>query len=96
MSEYTAAVFGSLEQGRADLTRTYASLQAQVSGLDARLRSGLAAWDDPARQAYYAARARWDAALADMAQVLSRLGTLLDTASASYQSAEAASTALWS
>ncbi len=96
MSEYTRAVFGSLEQGQADFTRTYASLQAEVSGLDAQLRSSLAAWDGNAQQAYYTAKAQWDAAMANMAQVLSQLGAVIGTANSNYQSAEATNTALWS
>jgi hypothetical protein len=35
MSEYTRAVSGSLEQGQADFTPTYTSLQAEVTSLGA-------------------------------------------------------------
>lgn len=96
MSEYTRAVFGSLEQGQADFTRTYTSLQTEVSDLDAQLRSSLAAWDGHAQQAYFTAKAQWDAAMANMAQVLSQLGAVIGTANSNYQSAEAANAALWS
>ncbi len=67
MSEYTRAGFGSLDQGQADFTRTYTSLQTEVTGLDAQLRSSLSAWDGHAQQAYYTAKAQWDAAMANMA-----------------------------
>lgn len=96
MSEYTRAVFGSLEQGQADFTQAYTSLQAEVSRLDAGLRSGLPAWDGSAQQAYHTARAQCDAAMASMAEVLSWLGAVIGTATSSYQSAEAANAALWS
>jgi WXG100 family type VII secretion target len=96
MSEYTRAIFGSLEQGQADFTQTYMSLRTEVSGLDARLRSSLPAWDGHAQQAYYTAKAQWDAAMASMAQVLSQLGTVIGTANTAYRSAEATNTALWS
>ena len=96
MSEYTRAVFGSLEQGQADFTRTYTSLQTEVASLDAQLRSSLAAWDGNAQQAYYTAKAQWDAAMANMAQVLSQLGAVIGTAHSNYQSAEAANAARWS
>lgn len=95
MSEYTRAVFGSLEQGQADFTQTYTALQAEVSGLDAQLRASLSAWDGAAQQAYYVAKAQCDAAMANMAQVLSQLGAVVGTANSNYQGAETANTALW-
>jgi 6 kDa early secretory antigenic target len=95
MSEYTRAVFGSLEQGQADFTQTYTTLQAEVNGLDTQLRSSLSAWDGQAQQAYYTAKAQWDAAMASMAQVLSQLGAVVGTANSNYQGAEAANSALW-
>jgi WXG100 family type VII secretion target len=96
MSEYTRAIFGSLDQGQADFTRTYTALQTEVTGLDAQLRSSLSAWDGHAQQAYYTAKAQWDAAMANMAQVLSQLGAVIGTANSNYQAAEATNTALWS
>jgi 6 kDa early secretory antigenic target len=95
MSEYTRAVFGSLEQGQADFTQTYTTLQSEVNGLDTQLRSSLSAWDGQAQQAYYTAKAQWDAAMASMAQVLSQLGAVVGTANSNYQGAEAANSALW-
>jgi 6 kDa early secretory antigenic target len=95
MSEYTRAVFGLLEQGQADFTQTFNSLQAEVSGLDRQLRGSLSAWDGSAQQAYYAAKAQWDAAMANMAQVLAQLGAVIGTANSNYQGAETANTALW-
>ena len=74
MSEYTMAVFGTLEQGEADFQRTYSSLQSEVSSLESQLRSSLSRWDGAAQQAYYQAQAQWNAAMANMAQVLSQLG----------------------
>jgi WXG100 family type VII secretion target len=96
MGEYTRVVFGALEQGQADFTQAYEALRTEVSRLDTRLRSALPGLDGPAQQGYLTARAQMDAAMASMAQVLSRLGAVIGTASSSYQSAEAANTALWS
>jgi len=96
MAEYTRAVFDALEQGQADLAQAYASVQAEVSSLDARLRSSLPGWDGPAQRAYYTASARWDAAMANMTRVLAQFGAVTGTACSSYQSAEAANEALWS
>ena len=52
MSEYTMAVFGTLQQGEADFQRTYSSLQTEVSSLESQLRSSLSRWDGSAQTAY--------------------------------------------
>ncbi len=96
MSEYTMAVFGTLEQGEADFQRTYSSLQSEVSSLESQLRSSLSRWDGSAQQAYYQAQAQWNAAMANMAQVLSQLGAAIGTANSNYMNAESRNTALWS
>ena len=95
MSEYTRAVFGSLQTGESDFASTYAQLQSTISTLDAQLRSSLSQWDGEAQQAYYAAKAKWDAAMADMATVLSNLGRVIGEAHVNYGSTEAANAALW-
>jgi WXG100 family type VII secretion target len=95
MSDYTKAMFGQLEQGRADFASTYSQLQHTVSTLDSQLRANLAEWNGSAQQAYYAAKAVWDAAMADMATVLNQLGTVIGVANENYQSAESANTQLW-
>ena len=94
MSEYTMAVFGTLEQGEADFQRTYSSLQSEVSTLESQLRSSLSRWDGSAQQAYY--QAQRIAAMANMAQVLSQLGAVIGTANSNYMNAESRNTALWS
>ena len=95
MSEYTMAVFAALEQGEADFQRTYSSLQSEVSSLESQLRSSLSRWDGSAQTAYYQAQVQWNAAMASMAQVLSRLGAVIGTANTSYLNAESRNTALW-
>jgi len=45
MSEYTRAVFGSLQTGEADFASTYAQLQSTISTLDGQLKSSLSQWD---------------------------------------------------
>jgi WXG100 family type VII secretion target len=95
MSEFTRVVFGTMEQGQADFARTYSSLQSTVSALDANLRANLAEWDGAAQQAYYQAKAAWDAAMADMANVVNQLGAVIGAANANYTAAERANTSLW-
>ncbi len=95
MSEYTKAVFGQLEQSQADFAGTYGQLQDTISQLDSQLRSGLAEWNGSAQQAYYAAKAVWDNAMADMANVLNQIGAVIGVANQNYTAAETSNTHLW-
>jgi WXG100 family type VII secretion target len=94
-SDYTRAVFGSLQTGEADFASTYAQLQSTISTLDGQLKSSLAQWDGDAQAAYYAAKAKWDAAMANMATVLNNLRAVIGEAQVNYSSTEVANAALW-
>jgi len=95
MSEYTLAIFGTLEQGQADFRQTYNSLVSEVQTLEAQLRSSLSQWAGSAQQAYYQQQAQWNAAMAHMEQVLAQLGLVVGAANQNYQQAEKANTSLW-
>jgi 6 kDa early secretory antigenic target len=95
MSEYTRAVFGSLQAGEADFASIFSQLQSTISTLDAQLRASLAQWDGQAQEAYYVAKARWDAAMANMAAVLNNLRAVVGEANVNYTSTEASNAALW-
>jgi 6 kDa early secretory antigenic target len=95
MSEYTQAVFGTLQQSQADFAGTYSQLQDTIETLDSQLRSNLSEWDGSAQQAYYAAKTVWDGAMANMANVLNHIAIVIGAADANYQAAEAANTRLW-
>jgi ESAT-6 family protein len=95
MSEYTRAVFGSLQTGEADFASTYAQLQSTLSTLDSQLKSSLAHWDGDAQQAYYVAKAKWDAAMANMATVLNNLQAVIGEAHHNYSTTEVSNAALW-
>ena len=94
-SSYTRAQFGSLQQGESDFQQIYSQLTSTISTLDSQLRANLAQWDGPAREAYYVAKAQWDAAEANMAQVLTNLRGVIGTAHENYTSTEAANANLW-
>jgi 6 kDa early secretory antigenic target len=95
-SEYIRVQFSSLEQGEADFKQTYTTLVNEVSTLETQLQSNLSEWVGSAQQAYHEAQAQWNAAMADMQQVLSQLGLVIGAASANYQATEAANANLWS
>ena len=96
MSDYTRVVFSAMEQGEDDFKQTYSSLVNEISTLESQLQGNLSEWIGSAQTAYQQAQAQWNAAMADMQQVLSQLGMVIGTANTNYQSAESASTALWS
>jgi 6 kDa early secretory antigenic target len=96
MSEYTRVIFSTMEQGEADFKQTYTSLVNEVSSLESQLQGNLSEWIGSAQQAYHEAQSQWNAAMADMQQVLSQLGMVIGTANGNYQQAEAANTGLWS
>lgn len=95
MSDYTLAVFGTLQQGQADFQQTYNSLVNEVQALEAQLRSSLSQWAGSAQEAYYTQQAQWNSAMAHMEQVLAQLGVVVGTANQNYQQAEQANTTLW-
>lgn len=95
MSDYTRVVFSAMEQGEADFKQTYSSLVSEISTLESQLQGNLSEWIGSAQTAYQQAQAQWNAAMADMQQVLNQLGTVIGTANTNYQSAEQANTSLW-
>jgi early secretory antigenic target protein ESAT-6 len=96
MSDYTRVVFSAMEQGEADFKQTYSALVNEVSQLEGQLQGNLSEWVGSAQTAYHQAQAQWNAAMADMQQVLSQLGVVIGTANTNYQSAETSNTGLWS
>jgi WXG100 family type VII secretion target len=95
MSEYTRAVFGSLAQGEADFARIYAQVQQTTQTLESQLNSSLNQWDGAAKDAYTVARAKWQAAEANMAAVLNNLRAVAGEANANYQATVASNGGLW-
>jgi WXG100 family type VII secretion target len=95
MSDYTRVVFSAMEQGEADFKQTYSSLVSEISTLESQLQGNLSEWVGSAQVAYQQAQAQWNAAMADMQQVLNQLGMVIGTANTNYQSAESHNTALW-
>jgi early secretory antigenic target protein ESAT-6 len=94
-SDYTRAVFGSLQSGESDFASIYSNLTSTIETMDSQLRSNLSQWDGEAQQAYYVAKAKWDAAMANMGSVLNNLRGVVGEANVNYTSTEAANAALW-
>jgi WXG100 family type VII secretion target len=95
MSEYTAVQFGAMETGEADFASTYQALHNTLTTLESQLQSTLTQWTGSAQTAYWQAKAKWDAAAADMAMVVSQLGQVVGVANTNYMSAERVNTGMW-
>jgi WXG100 family type VII secretion target len=94
-ADYTKAVFGTLETGSSEFASTYAQVVTTVDTLDSQLRTSLGEWSGTAQTAYYECKAKWDAAIADMATVIQSLGQVIDTANINFQGAENANASMW-
>jgi 6 kDa early secretory antigenic target len=94
-SEFTAVNFGGMAQGEADFASVYQALQNTLTTLESQLNSSLSQWTGSAQQAYYAAKAKWDAAAADMATVVNSLSQVIGVANANYTQTEAVNRAMW-
>lgn len=94
-SEFTAVNFGGMTQGEADFASVYQALQNTLTTLESQLNSSLSQWTGSAQQAYYAAKAKWDAAAADMATVVNSLSQVIGVANANYTQTEAVNRAMW-
>lgn len=94
-SDYTRVQFAAMEQGQADFQRTYTALQSEIEQLESQLNSNLGEWVGSAQQAYHQAQAQWNAAMANMQQVIQQLGVVIGQANDNYQQAEAQNTARW-
>jgi len=94
--DYTRAVFGTLETGASEFASTYAQVVSTVDTLDSELRSSLTTWTGAAQQAYYECKAKWDAAIGDMATVIQNLGQVVELANENFRGAESANASMWS
>ena len=94
-SDYTRVVFSAMEQGQADFTRTYSSLQSEIEQLESQLNSNLSEWVGSAQQSYHEAQAQWNAAMANMQSVIQQLGVVIGQANDNYTTAESQNQARW-
>lgn len=95
-SDYTMVQFGALEDGRADFVAVYSAVEARIASLNAQLRTHLSQWTGSAQAAYHEAESQWNAAMADMQNVLNSLGAVIGTANENYGTAESTNARMWS
>jgi WXG100 family type VII secretion target len=96
MGDLTEVQFGTMAEGEAEFASTYQSLHSTLTTLESQLQSSLSQWTGAAQAAYHVEKAKWEAAAADMASVVSQLGKAIGISNQNYQSAERANTGMWS
>jgi WXG100 family type VII secretion target len=89
-----AVNYAALEQGEQQITSIARSLESKLADLKGRLAK--IEWDGSDRDAYNAYQAQWDSAVADMNQVLAKIGGAVGTARENYQNTETANRQAWS
>jgi WXG100 family type VII secretion target len=94
-ADYTAVSFGGMAAGEADFASTYQALSSTLQTLESQLQSSLSLWSGSAQQAYYAEKAKWNAAATDMAAVVQNLSKVIGMANQNYQVTENVNRSMW-
>jgi early secretory antigenic target protein ESAT-6 len=85
---YTSANFGVLSSQAENFAIVAGTMRKELDELESSLQSKLSQWDGDARQAYWQYKKQWDAAAADMQNVIQKLGLAIGTAHNNYTEAE--------
>ena len=86
--DYTSANFGVLSSQAENFAIVAGTMRKELDELESSLQSKLAQWDGDARQAYWQYKKQWDAAAADMQNVIHKLGLAIGNAHSNYTEAE--------
>lgn len=95
MSDYTRANFGGLQTGQQDFLLAWRGLQDTLQDLEKDLEGSLSRWEGAAQGEYHRAKAQWNQAAQDMANVLNNLGGVIGTANENYSGAERSNASIW-
>jgi len=87
MSE-TVAKYGVLSSSAENFAIVAGTIQEELHNLETSLQNSLASWESDARDAYWVNKSKWDAAAADMQNVVKRLGLAIGTAHDNYVMAD--------
>jgi WXG100 family type VII secretion target len=85
---YTSANFGVLSSQAENFAIVAGTMRKELDELEGSLQSKLAQWDGDAKKAYWEYKKQWDAAAADMQNVIQKLGLAIGSAHENYTAAE--------
>ncbi len=87
--------YSAMHAAQGDVKAAAANLNSQLSDLKSYLAPMVATWEDDASRAFDAKQKQWDAAAADLTQVLEQIGTALGLAADDYKDGERANAGIW-
>jgi 6 kDa early secretory antigenic target len=87
--------FAELGAAQGAVAGTAARISGTLEDLKRQLAPLVATWEGQAATDYAARQRQWDAAAADLAAVLARIGTALGQANDGYRQVEAANARRW-
>lgn len=87
--------FGALQSAAGSISSNAAKVQGSLDDLKSYLQPLVSTWMGAAAEAYNAHQAKWDAAAADLQQVLAAIGTAVNQAAEDYTAGERTNTARW-
>jgi early secretory antigenic target protein ESAT-6 len=85
---YTSANFGVLSSQAENFAIVAGTMRKELDELESSLQSKLSQWDGDAQTAYWRYKKQWDAAAADMQNVIQKLGLAIGNAHSNYTEAE--------
>lgn len=92
MSGVVKVTFGELAAAQSNISSTVNAVNGQLDDLKSFLAPMVSTWDGAAAQSYNDLQRQWDAAAAQLNQVLAQIATAVGTANDHYQQAEHANT----
>lgn len=87
--------FAALQQTHDELAAAHQAIQGHLETLETALQSHLAHWDGAAKEAYFQAKQKCDAATAHMKAVVLQAQLHIANSLETYQSTEAGNIGIW-
>jgi WXG100 family type VII secretion target len=88
--------YAGLDAASADIGTSAAALRGHVERMETALQPLVATWTGEAAQFYQERQREWDGAMAELGDVLTRVGIAVRTARENYEQVERANTRAWS
>jgi WXG100 family type VII secretion target len=86
--------YAAMEEAAGVIGGSSKTIEQKLEELDGQLKK--IQWEGGDREAYAAQKAKWDAAVADMNQLLAQIGSAVTTAREGYGQTEQAGISAWS
>ncbi|MFG2006582.1 WXG100 family type VII secretion target [Spirillospora sp. NPDC048911] len=95
MGQAFSTNYATMQQAEALFKNKHKEMTSLLDSLEADLQSGLARWQDDARDAYFEQQGKWDKAAREAAKAVDEFSTAVRTAHDNYKTAENSNTGMW-